>query len=179
MPVSLDLHFVDELITARREAHGGNPGAPQIINGVRVGQSINRSCVVMLSALLQSYVEEVFVVCATEVLPKLAVEDNLVEFRKKGSRMGNPNKENIRSAFLRLGCRNVLADLSWRNSDNAKVLLRLKEINELRNGIAHGKRQLTIDGNPVSLDLRKVEVLRNFARAFGERFEVHALAKVS
>ena len=178
MPVSLDLHFVDELITARRNAHGGNPGAPQIINGVRVGQSINRSCVVMLSALLQAYVEEVFVVCAAEVLPQLAEEDNMTEFRKTGSRIGNPNKKNINRVFLRLGCKNVLAGLSWRNSDNGKVLLRLNEMNQLRNGIAHGNSRLTIDGDFVSLDLRRVEVLRNFVRAFGERFEDHALGKV-
>ena len=179
MPDSLDLHYVNELIDIRREALGAGQGAPPIINGVRAGQSINRSCVVMISALLQAYVEEVFVACAAEVLPRLADEDSLTEFRRTGSRIGNPSPENIKKAFWRLGCRNVLADLSWRNSDNAKVLLRLNELVQLRNQIAHGNSSLAILGNPVSLRLSRVEVLRNFAKAFGDRFEDHAKLKVT
>jgi hypothetical protein len=55
---SLDLHYVDELIAVRQNQHGGGQGAPLIIDGHRVGASLNRSCVVMLSALLQTFILE-------------------------------------------------------------------------------------------------------------------------
>ncbi|HEX2815346.1 MAG TPA: hypothetical protein VHN39_03060 [Phenylobacterium sp.] len=48
----IDLFFVEELIEARKEQHGGLPGAPLVIDGHRVGTSISRSCIVMLSAQL-------------------------------------------------------------------------------------------------------------------------------
>ena len=178
MPVSLDLHYVDELIKIRGRALGEGPGAPKLIEGVRAGQSITRSCVVMLSALLQAYVEEVLVSCAVELLPRLADQNNLEKFRKSRYLVGNPNQENINRAFLRLGCRNVLADISWQKSNNDTVLLRLKELNQLRNDIAHGRSTLRIDGNPVSLRLAKVASLRNFVKNFGKRFEDHAKSKV-
>lgn len=62
MPLpTINLGPVDELIRVRQQQHGGNPGAPPIVGGARVGAALNKSCVLMLSALLQGYVEDVFI----------------------------------------------------------------------------------------------------------------------
>jgi hypothetical protein len=53
--VELNLTYVDELISVRQVLHGGNRGAPKKVeDGSREGASINRSCIVMMSALLQA-----------------------------------------------------------------------------------------------------------------------------
>ena len=63
MPLSLVL--VDELIAARRNLHGGNPGAPRRLDDrSHEGRALNRACVVMLSSSLQAFVGEVFLACS-------------------------------------------------------------------------------------------------------------------
>jgi hypothetical protein len=68
---TLDLHFIDELIGVRQAQHGGGRGAPPLQGGHRIGASINRSCIVMLSAVLQSYIEDVFKEAANRAFPQL------------------------------------------------------------------------------------------------------------
>lgn len=69
---TIDLHDVDELIQVREAQHGGNRGSPPVFGGHRVCVSLNRSCVVMLSALLQAHVEEVYKGAAKRKFPQLA-----------------------------------------------------------------------------------------------------------
>ena len=69
--VELNLTYVDELISVRQVLHGGSRGAPKkVSDGSREGASINSSCIVMMSALLQSYMQSVFEICAKEALPR-------------------------------------------------------------------------------------------------------------
>ena len=168
----LNLHYVNELIEVRQEQHGGNQGAPYIVNGHRVGASLNRSCVVMLSALLQSFVEEVFFETSVELL---GIEDNAQSvFRKSFSRWGNPSDQNVRALFNRLGIGDVLADLSWRGCRRGRVNENLRQLNELRNQIAHGGQYLRWQNRPYSLSLAEAVRLRDFAQRFGDYFPAHA-----
>jgi hypothetical protein len=169
---TLDLHYVNELIEVRQEQHGGYQGAPYKIDGHRVGASLNRSCIVMLSALLQSFVEEVFFEACVEFL---GVEEHAQKaFRASFNRWGNPSDENIRKLFNRMGVGDVLADLTWRGCRRGRVQENLRQINELRNQIAHGARNLTWRKRPYSLSLAEVGRLTRFAGCFGEYFPAHA-----
>lgn len=169
---TLDLHYVNELIEVRQDQHGGGPGAPEIINGHRVGQSINRSCVVMLSALLQSFVEETFDELSAELLD---IEDAARDmYRKSFSRWGNPSEANIKTLFQRLGVVDVFEDLSWQRITNDRIRSNLRQLNEIRNQIAHGRRDLRWQNRRYSLSLAEAVRLRNFVRTFADRFPLHA-----
>jgi hypothetical protein len=170
--IELDLHYVDELIAVRQGQHGGGRGAPLIENGHRVGASINRSCVVMISALLQSYVEEVFADVSAGYLGIETNEDKAV-YRKTFGRWGNPSDQNIRVLFNRLGIADVLGDLAWQATTPARVCANLRQLNEIRNQVAHGKRSLLHNNRRYSLSLAEAHRFRNFARSFADRFEPH------
>lgn len=175
----LDTFYIDELISARRHLHGGERGAPRKLEGGhREGSSINRAGIVLLTSQLQSYVEDVFFDCAAEHLPGLAEPRGNRTFRKSFSRWGNPSADNIKALFQRLGCDDVLGDLCWQNCRPETVRKNLNGLNELRNGIAHGKAVLTVGKKAVSMSLGLVESYRNFAVAFAGRFEDHAKRSV-
>jgi RiboL-PSP-HEPN len=170
--VELDLHYVDELIAVRQDQHGGARGAPLIDNGHRVGASINRSCIVMISALLQSYVEEVFADVSGEYLGIETDEEKSI-YRKTFGRWGNPSDTNIRLLFNRLGIANILGDLTWQATTPARICANLQQLNEIRNQVAHGKRNLRHNNRPYSLSLAEAIRFRNFACSFADRFEGH------
>ncbi len=174
---SIDLHFVDELIAVRHVQHGGGRGAPELIGRHRVGAPLNRSCIVMLSALLQGYVEDVFLDCSRCLFPKLTSVSAIKLYRGGFRQWGNPSSDNIDRLFIRIGIVRVLDRLSWRNCKTPRLRERLNEINEIRNDIAHGKAHLKLNGQPFSLRLERVERYRNFVENFGQRFGQHALDK--
>ncbi len=172
MPI--DLHYVNELIAVRQNQHGGGGGAPPIINGQRVGASINRSCVVMLSALLQTHVEDVFKEAARRVFPALNANPPAFDrYWNLIKNWGNPSDANIIGLFILVGIPDVFDRLSWQGTNNADIRRRFDEINQIRNRIAHGNRQLTVNNVPFSLTLAKVITYRNLAFNFGARFEPH------
>ena len=171
---NLDLHYVDELIGVRQQQHGYGVGAPPVVNGHRIGVSLNRSCIVMLSALMQAYVEAVFQDAARRRFPDL--NGNNADFDaywRQVKSWGNPSDGNIRGLFIRIGVPDVFAGLSWQRQTTAGVRQKLNEVNQIRNDIAHGAAQLRLNNQPYSLSLAKVVSFRNFAEQFGSRFEAH------
>jgi hypothetical protein len=177
--VKLNLTAVDELIEVRKNLQGGRRGAPRRRkDGARQGDSLNRSCVVLLSALLQSYVQEVFEKAAKEALPNLRNDQVWDTYWKQMKSWGNPSADNIKSLFLRIGIDDVLDGLSWQNCDNESVRCRLTELNQVRNSIAHGADRLKVNGKKYTLTLAKVETFRDFAKVFADHFEKHALDKL-
>jgi hypothetical protein len=181
----IDLHYVDELIRVRAMQHGGARGAPLIVGGHRVGTSINRSCIVMLSALLQSHVEDVFKDSARRAFPRLDDDADAFEaYWKQMKNWGNPSGDNIKNLYLKLGVPNVLETLSWRGLSSSSVIKKLNDLNQIRNQIAHGGRsrlQLKDQNGrqqAYSLTLAKVSGFREFAFNFGNRFSRHVLPLV-
>jgi hypothetical protein len=175
----LNLTAVDELIEVRRMLHGGERGAPpRREDGARQGDSLNRSCVVLLSALLQSYVQEVFEKAAKEALPNLRNDQVWDSYWKQMKSWGNPSADNIKTLFLKIGIHDVLDGLSWQNCDNKLVRRRLNELNQVRNSIAHGADTLKVNSANYTLTLAKVEAFRNFVQAFADRFEERVLDKL-
>jgi hypothetical protein len=175
MPVVLDLHYVDELIEVRQQQHGGARGAPGVIGGYRQGESLNRSCIVMISALIQGFVEDVFVEASQQVLPNLTTAASIERYRQSFKRWGNPHPSNMKALFSRIGIEDPLDGLSWRNCTNATVRVRLSNLNEIRNQIAHGRRDINLNGRNFTLTLATARGFRDFAEAFGGRFEAHVI----
>jgi hypothetical protein len=173
------LTIVDELIQARHTLHGGFPGAPNVVAGYRVGTSINRSAVVMISALLQVHVEEVFLDCSKITLPGLADDRSVALYRGTFRRWGNPSVKNVRDLFRRIGVQDVFDGLSWQRCLSAAVREKLEKLNQLRNQVAHGADHLILNRERYSLSLAEVYSLRNFAEAFGNRFPEHAASFLS
>jgi hypothetical protein len=125
----------------------------------------------MLSAMLQSFVQEVFFETSVELLE---IEDDAEDsFRKSFRGWGNPSDQNIRLLFNRIGIEDVLRDLSWRGCRRGRVQENLRQLNELRNQIAHGARNLRWKNRPYSLSLVEVTRLTRFAGCFGEYFPEH------
>lgn len=178
---NLDLHYVNELIEVRQQQHGGGVGAPPIVDGHRIGAPLNRSCIVMLSALMQAYVEEVFQDAARRRFPALAGNANTLDFQaywRQVKGWGNPSDQNIKGLFLKIGVPDVFVGLSWQRTTNADIRRKLDVLNQVRNDIAHGARQLRVNNQPYALDLAKVVAFRNFSEQFGARFEAHVRALV-
>jgi hypothetical protein len=168
----LNLVYVDEIIEMRREMHGGRRGAPYVRDdGSREGQALNRASVAMLTATLQGYCEDVFFETSTAVLSMN--DEQSRNYKDLYSRWGNPSSFNILTHFRRLGSPNIFAGLVWQKSSTETVKRKLDELNQLRNGVAHGREQLHIRGNAISLSLAVVYNYRNFVEQFGQRFQQH------
>jgi hypothetical protein len=133
---------------------------------------LNKSCIMMLSALLQGYVEETFLYASRRLFSTLRGDDLIKRYRGTYFRWGNPSHENIRALFQRLGIDDVFDGLSWQNASRNQIAVKLKRINEIRNKIAHGQQL------PEALSLPKVRNLREFADQFGRRFAAHVRGKL-
>jgi hypothetical protein len=173
---SIEFALVDELITARRTLHGGVQGAPRkLTDRDRTGAALNRSIILMLSALFQGYVEDVFFIRAKRKLRLKGADVD--EFRKLHRRWGNPSMTNITEQFGRIGIIHPLANLSWQGCRNASVRRKIDLLNTLRNQIAHGAKRLKDGKEDYNLTLAKAENLRRFVEAFSTRFQAHIRAR--
>ena len=96
--MALNLLYVDEVIKVRRDLHGGGRGAPPLIaEQIRAGASLNRSCIVLLSALLQTFVEDVFEAEARHMFPRLNNATQWKIYWSQVHRWGNPSDDNQKS----------------------------------------------------------------------------------
>jgi hypothetical protein len=117
---TLDLQPADELIAMRREQHGGERGAPKKLpSGERVGAALNNSCILMLSALLQGYVEDVFMYASRRLFRTMNDEVSLKKYRESLRRAGNPSGEDISRLFVRLGILDVFDGLAWSKTNTS------------------------------------------------------------
>lgn len=178
MPVQLDLAHIDQLTEARKKLVDKPRGRPPLQNGETLGLAVQRSAIVLMSAVLQSFVEDVFLETSKTALAPVNRLTSTAQYEKSYNRNGNPNPDNIERLFLRLGIENVLDGLSWRKCTNETVRRKLNTLNQLRNGIAHGRTNLTIDGQAYVLRQVAVSNYRNFLEQFGARFEGHVRAQL-
>jgi RiboL-PSP-HEPN len=131
---------------------------------------LHNSCIVMLSALLQGYVEDAFLYCARRCLRTLTSLEIYNQYQSTIPRWGNPHAPNIERLFLRIGMTDILSGLSWQGCSAKRVKEKLEEINRFRNQIAHS-------GYPDSpISLVAVRNLRNFVERFALRFGEHVSA---
>jgi hypothetical protein len=176
--MALSLTALDEVINARISLHGGGRGAPaKLGDGSREGLALNKACVVLLSAALQSYVEDVFLICSFKAFGRTLIDDELKNYQATWSRWGNPNPGNITTLFRRLGVDDILAGLSWQKQSTAQVKNTLDAINQVRNCIAHGS-DIKVNKKDFPLHLAHIRRWRNSCEQFGARFDDHAASKI-
>lgn len=166
---NLTLSAVDEMILLRK----GKPGKPVLFaDGSAEGEAIIRSTVVMLSASLQVFIEDVFTETSIKALGEFDSEEALDRYRSTWKRWGNPSADNITNLFRRLGIDDVLEGLSWTGQGTKALKKNLNEINQIRNSVAHGG-PLKLNGQRFDLGTNQNERWRNVARTFGEKFPRH------
>lgn len=147
----IDLAPLDELITARR-SQWREIGTTQTL-------ALNKSCILILSALLQGYIEEVFFTLSANLFVHLSYDDH-DDYRRSIGVWGNPNAQNIERLFMRIGEANILERVTWQRTDAKKIRKMLGLLNEQRNAIAHGKSPKG------SLKLSSIERMRDFVNNF-------------
>ena len=123
--------------------------------------ALNSASIALLSAHFQGFNTDIFSQCVSHLLQG-HVEDpeSVVEFAPT---RGNPNQQNINKLFSGIGFPRVVEQLSWRNCSNDSVRKRLRELNELRNKVVHGKSE------PVTK--ARVKSFYNFVLNFAYRFD--------
>lgn len=168
------LDDVDELLRAHRLVTGGQVGAPPIANGARVGSSLLRASTTLISAALQTAVEDAFKASVVKEFDHFTADEYERYWTESKKSWGNPNPHNIRNLFFRIGFSNVLDGLSWQKCNNASVISKLEAINQVRNRIAHGQ-PLTVDGQPFRLTRPVVNSWNKFAEQFIRKFEPFVL----
>jgi len=146
-------------------------GLSQVVNTIVQQQrgrparadALNRSAIVLLSAHLQGYLQEVFEEAAILLfMGQLGAEVHLF-VQESLKRFGNPQPDKIDSLFALLGIERITGQISWRNAQNKRVKERLRELVNLRNQIAHG--------NSVTVYRERVVRFMSFVDNFTERFD--------
>ncbi len=165
---------IDEVLRAHGQLLPSGPGAPKIANGSRVGNSLLRAATTLISAALQTEVEETFKAAIPLTFDHFdpAELDRYWDDSKRS--WGNPNPSNVRKLYFRLGFSDVLEGLSWQKCQNSEVVRLLDEINQVRNRVAHCQA-ITVDGNLFRLIKPTVYRWRNFADIFIKKFRPFVL----
>lgn len=170
------LQDIDELLRAHQAIREPGPGAPPIENGARVGSALLRSTTLMISAMVQTSVEETFKQALRREFETYN-DTQLEHYWKEVNRTsGNPSPNNIEKMFFRIGFPKVLDGLSWKKRNNNSVRQTLDRINQVRNRIAHGQ-PLAIDGFTIRLNRPMIVGWRNFAEQFCKRFDAHVMSE--
>lgn len=102
--------------------------------------ALNRAAMVLLSAHLQGYIEDLFSEAARVMLDD-AVSDVDVLIEQALSGFTNPHAFRIDRLFASLGLPKITDGLSWQKASNQTVKRRLTDYIQIRNSIAHGGQE--------------------------------------
>ena len=121
-------------------------------------QALNSAAIALLSAHLQGFVTELYEEACDTLLKKHVPS---VEALKKASpSRGNPNVDNIKKLFGSIGFGNVIEGISWSRMGNEALKKKLRDFNELRNRIVHGKSENVTKSSVINY----LNVWTNFAK---------------
>ena len=124
--------------------------------------ALNRAAIVLLSAHLQGYIEDLHAEAANRLFSTTVLDVNalIVEAQSKFS---NPHAFHIEQLFTSLGLPKILEKLRWHRANNRRIRTRLSRYIEMRNRIAHGSQE------PISKE--KVLGFKHFVELFADRFD--------
>lgn len=132
-------------------------------------EALNRAAVVLLSAHLQGYIDNLLSETAHIVLCNKVKDINrLLELSKPQA--ANPHPDVIEKMFNSVGIYEVLDDISWQKAKNETVKHRLKEYIKLRNRIAHGSQE--------GVNKQKVVQFKKFVEIFAKNLDKIVAQKI-
>jgi hypothetical protein len=138
-------------------------------------EALNRAGIVLLTAHLEGYIEDLFEEASSVVASRVfdtTHYDVKVFVTQATAPFRNPSPQNIKDLFARLGLPDVLAAIRWGTLSNDDIRKRLNELVQLRNKIAHGQRP-----SVTSSQLRReVSFARQMAKHLDKRLYDYVLA---
>ena len=150
-------HGLDRLAAAIRELGASpRPGRPPNL------EALNRAAIVLLSAHLEGYIEDVYSEAAT-VLLEGKVKNLEVLVKNAQDSFQNPRPRAIEQLFGTIGLPGILDGISWRRANNDSVRRRLGEFLTLRNDVAHG--------DETNVHKSKVQYYSRFTKLFAENMD--------
>lgn len=172
----IQLAKVDDLIEARIRFHLLEKADPSKVKATQEqGKSIIEAAVVMLSAALQAFFEDVFLESSIKCFGRPLNSEEMQKYRKTFERWGNPNADNVVRLFGRLAVADVFEGLNANlggKGTNPRTML--DELNSARNCIAHGK-PIAHRQKPMNLNLDKLRAWRTDAELLAKAFRFHAI----
>ena len=124
--------------------------------------ALNRAAMVLLSAHLQGYIEDLFTESA-RLLLRTNVKDVDALIKQALSGFSNPHDYRIERLFDSMGLSKIANGLSWQKASNQSIRRRLTHYIEVRNGIAHGKQE--------GVHKREVNQFKQFVELFAKNFD--------
>jgi hypothetical protein len=130
------LREVDEIVQARDAICPPGRGRPQ----ARQGAAVLAGGTVLLSALFEGYVEDLFDATVDVLYSHFSTQERRDLKRNTSRKNHNASVYKVNNLFFYLGMPWVMKSpqLRWQKFSNASVRSRLDELAEARNKIAHG-----------------------------------------
>jgi len=157
--LNVRLSDVDELITAHEALTGGGRGRP----AARQGAAVTKAAIVLLTAIFEAFVEDIFERATVDIFPNLANAERRDFLRATSGRLNSVSVKNVNFLYAQVGYPFILDDLSWRGFSNANLKTSIDAMVAARNKIAHG-------GVP-NVTLSSLRRWKNMVGAFSQRFE--------
>jgi hypothetical protein len=149
--LSVRLQDIDQLMAAHAAVGGPERGRRFDV------EALNRASVLLLSAHLEGYLEDLMREALIAVQGGLS-GDAIV------ARFANPTTGEIDKLFAVIGMEKPCSQISWRKAGNQAVKANLNELVGRRNRIAHGAEGVTVYK-------AEVERFRRYVTGFAQRFD--------
>jgi hypothetical protein len=154
------LRDIDELMAA----HAARAGT---LRGRRYDvAALNRASVLLLSAHLEGYLEDLMAEAIHAIDPQLNPA-------RVNAGFANPKPDRIDDLFGFLGLSKPSNAVKWRNAPNARVKQKLRDLVDARNRIAHGRTGVRVLKDDVTSYRRYVE---GFAKEFDDLVQARVQA---
>jgi len=124
--------------------------------------ALNRAAIVLLSAHLQGYIEDLHAEAANYLFSSTVRDLNALITEAQG-KFSNPHAYRIEQLFCSLGLRKILEELRRQRASNSRIRTRLSKYIEMRNRIAHGSQE--------TIPKKKVQGFKHFVELFADRFD--------
>ena len=108
------LRDVDEIIDAHRAITGGGKGKP----AQEQGGALTRAGVVLLSAAMEAFVEDLFEEAARLLMPGRTEDEMVSLFKNTSRRLNNADIHKTQMLFFNLGIPWVLENIRWQKFSN-------------------------------------------------------------
>jgi hypothetical protein len=131
------LHEIDEILAARNAICPANAGRP----AQRKGAAVIAGGTVLLSALFEGYIEELYELAVDKLYAAYPAQDRKDLRDHTSEKNNNANVHQVNTLFFYLGVPWVMSHpkLHWKKFTNQSVRDRLAELSRARNLLAHGK----------------------------------------